>query len=132
MSNLALKVLEEFNEEEKIVIKSWAEDAIVIRNDNNLSKKEKIKKISQITNNNKIILKLIKGMAKFIKRHSWDERGWPARFALGGLTIGAAAGGTKAAGIATMGAGIGVPIIALTSAGGALLGTIVEELSKKK
>jgi hypothetical protein len=132
MSNLALKILDEFNEEEKEVIKNWAESAIVIRNNEALTRQEKVKQLSTITNKDKIILKFIKASAKFIKRHSWDERGWPARFALGGLSIGAAVGGSKAAGIATMGAGIGVKIFVLTSAGGALLGTIVEELSKKK
>jgi hypothetical protein len=132
MSNLAKNILREFNEDERIQIRSWAESAIIIRNNHELTSKEKITAMGKITNKNKIILKFIKATAKLLKRHSWDERGWPARLALGGLTLGAAIGGSKAAGIATMGAGMGVKIYILTSAGGALLGTIVEELSKKK
>ena len=50
--------------------------------------------------------------------------------ALAGLTIGAAVGGSKMAGIATAGMGIGVPIYVLSSAGGALLGTIIQEIKK--
>lgn len=38
--------------------------------------------------------------------------------------------GTEMAGIASAGIGVGVPVYLLTSAGGAFLGTLLEELKK--
>jgi hypothetical protein len=130
MSNLAKKIINEMSEEDQQTLRSWADEAYVIRNDENLTKSEKITKISTITNKNKITLKFFKSFFKLVKRHTWDERGWSARLALAGLTIGAAVAGTKMAGIATAGVGIGVPIYVLSSAGGALLGTIIQEVKK--
>ena len=46
-----------------------------------------------------------------IKKYTWDERGWPARMALAGFSLGAAVGGTKMAGIASAGIGVGVPLL---------------------
>lgn len=132
MGNLAKKIIDEFNDEEKEQIKSWAEDAYVIRSDSNLTKKEKIQKLGSITNENKVIIKFLTAFFKFIKRHAWDERGWAGRLTLGGLALGTSVAGTKMAGVATAGMGIGLPIWLLSSAGGALLGTIIQELSNKK
>lgn len=64
-----------------------------------------------------------------MKQHLWDERSWPARGALLGLTIGVATLGSEGAGIAALGGAIGVPVFLLTTAGGALLATIVSELT---
>ncbi len=131
MSNLALKVLAEFSDEDKVKIKSWAEEAYIIRNDSSLTKKEKLNKISSITNKNKIVFKFLRSLVCLIKRNTWDERGWPGRLALGGFALGVITSGSKMAGIASAGIGVGLPIYLLTSAGGALLGTIIEELHHK-
>ncbi len=72
---------------------------------------------------------LIQAM-KQIKTKAWDERGWPARLALAGLTAGVGGVGLEGAGIAAMGGAIGLPLFLRTSAGGALLGSIIQELEK--
>jgi hypothetical protein len=130
MSNIAKKLIDEMTLDEQDTLRSWADEACVIRNDDSLSKTEKVKKLTKITNENKITIKFFKAFFKAVKKHTWDERGWPARMALAGLTVGAAIGGTKMAGIASAGIGIGVPVFILSSAGGALLGTIIEEIKK--
>lgn len=132
MSNIAKKIIDEFNDEEKEQIKSWAEDAYVIRNDPNLTRKEKITNLGRITNKNKVIIKFLTAFFKFVKRHAWDERGWAGRLTLGSLALGTSIAGTKMAGIATAGMGIGLPIWLLSSAGGALLGAIIQELADYK
>lgn len=130
MSNLAKQLIEEMNEEEKRELRNWADDAYIIRNDSTLSNKEKLLKLTTITNKNKVALKFFKSFFKLIKKHTWDNRGWPARMALAGLTLGTAIAGTKMAGVASAGLGIGVPVYVLSSAGGALIGTIIQEIKR--
>ncbi|EPZ49623.1 hypothetical protein M902_0700 [Bacteriovorax sp. BAL6_X] len=131
MSNLAKKIVSNLTEEEQKELKSWADEAYVIRNSNDISRTEKIKRITKITIRSKVTSNVIVRFFRLLKKHSWDDRAWPARFALAGLTIGATVGGTKMAGVATAGIGVGIPIYILTSAGGALLGSIIEELKDK-
>lgn len=130
MSNLAKKLIEDMPQEDKNALRSWADDAYVIRNDNNLSKPEKLKKLALITKDNKVTIKFLQSVGKLIKKHTWDERKWPARMALVGLTLGGAVAGSKFAGVASAGMGVGVPVFLLSSAGGALLGTIIQETKK--
>lgn len=127
MSNLAKKILETYSEEEKIHIKSWAESALVIRNDQSLTKTEKLKKLSNLPIK-EAVQGFLSGLYKNIKRYGWDERSIPARGALIGLSP-LAIVGTKWAGIAASGSAIAVPVVLLTSAGGALLGTIIKEIN---
>lgn len=131
MSNLAKKLINEMSEEDQEELRTWADEAYIIRNDESINKKEKLKRIKSITNESKVTIKFFKVFFKFIKKHTWDERGWPARMALIGLTVGTAASGSKMAGIASAGIGIAVPVYVLSSAGGALIGTILQEIQKK-
>lgn len=131
MSNLAKKIINHLTEDEQKELKSWADEAYVIRNSNDISRTEKIKRITNITIKSKFTSNVIIRFFKLLKKYSWDDRAWAARLALAGLTIGATIGGTKMAGVATAGMGIGVPVYILTSAGGALLGSIIEELKDK-
>ena len=56
------------------------------------------------------------------------NRGWPARFAIVGLTIGTLGFSGKAAGLAAFGRALSIPIWLVLTAGGSLLGTIIQEL----
>tara|TARA_R110000868_G_scaffold117600_11_gene312355 strand:- start:16018 stop:16413 length:396 start_codon:yes stop_codon:yes gene_type:complete len=130
MSNLAKKIIEGMPANDKRDLISWAQKAYVIRNDENITNIEKVKKLTTLTRKHKIAISFIKSTGLLAKKHAWDERGWPARLALAGLTTGVAIAGSKMAGIASAGMGVGVPIYLLSSAGGALLGTIIEEINK--
>jgi len=58
--------------------------------------------------------------------------GFLGRLALSGLAIGVSAAGSKGAGIVALGTAIGVKLYLLTSAGGALLGTIIQEIERAR
>ena len=131
MSNPVRKITQEMPKEDRKILGFWAEEAQRIRNDETISKKEKIKKLIVVTNKSKIPIKFLKFFFKILKKNSWDDRGWPARMAFMGFIPGVAIFGSKMAGLATAGMGIGIPIYLLSAAGGALLGTIIEEMEKK-
>ena len=128
--SLARKLIQELNENDKKVIKSWADDAFIIHQDLSLSRIEKLKKYRSLENSNTIIKNFYKSIFLISKKQLWDKRSIPGRFAITGLILGTTISGGSMAGIATAGSGIGVPIFLLTTAGGALLGTIVKELKK--
>lgn len=130
MSNLASSILKEFTEAERQEIKSWAETAIVIRNDESLNQVQKVKRLYEESWKSNVITKFLKACLKLIKKHGWDERSMPAKLALSGVTFGVATMGTKFAGVASAGFGIGVPFFVLTGAGGALLGVILKEIDE--
>lgn len=129
MSNLAKNLVENMSDEEKIQVRNWAKSAYVIRNDESISSIQKIKQLMQLTSREKLLGSFFKKLGKIIKKHSWDERALAGKLALSGLVIGATISGTKMAGIATAGLGVGIPVYILTSAGGAFLGTIIQETS---
>ena len=66
------------------------------------------------------------------RRVLWDDRGWPARLGLIGVTVGATAFGGKAAGLATMGRGVAVPLWVVFGASGTFLGTLLDELAPSR
>src|SRR5262249_22565538 len=65
------------------------------------------------------------------KKILWDDRGWAARLALSGVTVGAVLFSGEGAGIAALGSAIGVPLWLVLGAGGAFLGCLIDELHKK-
>lgn len=130
MSNAAKKILEELNEDEKKKVLSWAENARVITNDGTLNKKEKVKKLYEVTVKEEVVVTFLKSFLKAIKTHGWGRRGWAGRLTLSGLALGLGTVGIQMTGVASAGFGIGIPIFLLTAAGGALLGTIIDELKR--
>lgn len=64
------------------------------------------------------------------KKHLWDNRGWGARLGMICLSVGGAVLGGKGAGIAALGGAIGVPLWLVVGAGGVVLGSLIDELSK--
>jgi hypothetical protein len=85
-----------------------------------------------------VVLALVKALAPAVtravgtsKQVLWDDRGWAARFALAGVTLGAAAFGGEAAGVAALGSAIGVPLWLVLGAGGSFLGAMIEELERR-
>jgi hypothetical protein len=130
MSNLAEDILKGFSDEERLEIKSWAEKAIVIRNDESLNQIQKVKKLYEESWRSSVITKFLKAFLQFIKKHGWDERSMPARITMSGAALGFVTMGTKLAGIASAGIGVGLPFFVLTGAGGALLGVIIQEATK--
>lgn len=131
MSNIVKQFIRELSEQDQQAVRSWAEEAIVIRNDEQINHSKKLKQLIYVTSKNEIVIKFLKQLALLLKKHGWDKRNWASRLALSGLLLGLGVGGGKMAGVASAGLGIGVPVYVLTSAGGALIGTILSEITKK-
>jgi hypothetical protein len=86
-----------------------------------------------------VVIALAKALAPEVHRAAaaskqvlWDERGWAARLGLAGVTLGAFAFGSEAAGVAALGSAVGVPLWLVVGAGGSFLGAMIEELERGK
>ena len=79
----------------------------------------------------KALYRTLKPYMDEVKRHGWDDRGVAGRFTLGGVVLGATVFSGQGAGLAALGSAIGLPLWFVLGTGGALLGTLVEELSKR-
>jgi hypothetical protein len=131
-SKLGMLVAEELSklpEEQRQLVLVWSQRALHITENQSLTVTQKARELQKLETAPFIKI-MLERMFNVSKAKLWDERSWPARLALGGLAVGVAAAGTEAAGIAAFGTAIGVKVYLLTSAGGALLGTIVQELRK--
>ena len=132
---LARQVVAELGREERLALYGWAQELLAIRSAR-ASRTRKALAAIRATTRRDTIVALVRQMRTRIqkagyksKRLLWDDRNWPTRLALSGVTMGLVAGGPGAgAGVAALGGAIGVPLWILTAAGGAFLGTLVEEL----
>lgn len=127
--NVTRNFVKELNHEEKQILLVWSQKALNIKNNSDLSNLEKIIAISKLENQepSKVIMsKLI----KTLKNKVWTNQSWARRLGFIGLGTGFTFGGA-AVGIATMGAGIGVPLAIMTAAGGVVLGAAIDEITKE-
>ncbi len=72
----------------------------------------------------------VKRVASCTKAMLWDNLAWPARLGMVALTVGTLGLSGEAAGLAVFGRAIAVPVWLVLTAGGALLGAIIQELQK--
>lgn len=121
------EAVERMDEDQRTLALAWAQKAQEISTRVDLSKSEKLRQLKGLETA-PVVKAFIIGLAAALKQHLWNERSWPARGALSGLALGVVAVGGQGAGIAAMGGAIGIPLFLLTTAGGALLGTVVSEL----
>ena len=132
---LAKEVVADLGHEERLALYRWAQELLAIRSAR-ASRARKALAAIRATTRRDTMVALVRQMRMPIqkagyksKKLLWDDRNWPARLALSGVTVGLVAGGPGAgAGIAALGGAVGVPLWVLTAAGGAFLGTLVEEL----
>lgn len=90
----------------------------------------KMRQALEITRSADVVKPIAITIGKEVKRVGWDERSWPARFALSGALATAAVFGGEGAGVAAFGTAVGVPLWMVTSAGAAFAGVLVEELER--
>lgn len=127
---LIKKELQSLNQKEKSNLLDWAIQVREIQQNNNLTKREKIYNLRSL-NNKKAFFNSIKLIQIFFSMR-WRKASWPTRLTL----IGGSAGllliaGSEGAGIAALGGAIGIPFFLITAAGGALIGTIINNLNNK-
>jgi hypothetical protein len=112
---------------------SWAYELDEIRK-SDLSVVEKKRKALKATVSQKAIIPILKSIRKNLnlvgkasKRIMWDERSLGAKITIVAVTIGTLGLPEEAAGIA-LGRAVGVPLWLVMTAGGSLLGLIIQEL----
>lgn len=123
--------------EQQIILLSWAYELDDIRK-SDLSVFEKKRRALRATVSKKAIIPIIKSIptnlklvGKASKRVMWDERSLGAKITIVALTIGTLGLSGEAAGIAALGRAVGVPLWLVITAGGSLLGIIIQELESQ-
>ncbi|MBK7844125.1 MAG: hypothetical protein IPJ71_10590 [Bdellovibrionales bacterium] len=124
-------VLSKLSNEEKDKVHKWATTSLHIVKDDSLSKRDKIKKLTKL-NPPKQIAPLIKSLLLVMKDKVWTDQSWARRGMAVGLGLGAAVFGSQAAGLASAGFGVGVPLALLTTVGATFLGVLVDEIEKER
>ena len=126
---MAVAVVNRATPTERELLSTWAKTLIAIR-DSDLSMFDKIKQSISETANSPALLPIFKVAFQEIEKVVWSDRGIPARFAIVAAT-GALALSGSGAGIAALGGAIGLPLWVVFGAGGAFIGTIVDEIAKQ-
>lgn len=123
-------IVHKLNENEISELKAWTERSLTVVNDKSLSRIDQIKAL-QKQNIPKQILPLLKAVFNLAKENIWENQSWARRIGSIGLLSGAVAFGSQAAGLATMGMGVAVPLALVTTTGGIVLGVLLDEVNKE-
>lgn len=127
---LAVTVVAQATSAEQLALLEWAQEMRTIRN-GSAPLIEKAMLAIQVTAKSEVLLPLMTVIGSELKRHGWDDRGLPARVAIGAAVAALTLSGSSA-GIAALGGAIGVPLWIVFGAGGAFVGVIIDELNKSK
>lgn len=120
--------LDSLNEEERKQLLTWAESVKTIQKDKDLSKKEKIRQLTKLSNS-----KAFKSCSKVAMSYSksyWKNASYAERLGIIGAGGALTLAGVGGAGIAALGGAVGVPLFLLTAAGGTFIGTIIDKIKK--
>ena len=93
---------------------NWSEKALAIRENTALSKSDKIRELAKIENV-EVVRVFLNIVFQALKDKVWTNQSWARRLGFAGFATGLTFGGTTV-GIATMGAGMGVPLMVMTAA----------------
>lgn len=133
---LVTTFVSEIEDADRQQLLAWAQQLVEIRN-SNLPAVAKASRALEASAKKEVVSATAKALYRRlepymeeVKRHGWDERGVAGRFTIGGVVLGATVFGGQGAGLAALGSAIGLPLWLVLGAGGALLGTLVEELSR--
>ena len=130
MQNVVSLVTKELTAEEKSKVLQWAEKSLVVIENKGLSKVEKVKQLNKLETP-KAVMIFFQALLRFLKNKAWTNQSWARRLGLIGATLGTAVFGTQAAGLATMGTGIGISLALVSTVGATFIGVLVDELSKE-
>lgn len=129
-TELGIAIVKTATPEQLTVLDVWAKRMLEIRN-SNMSMLLKARAAIKGTIELEAIAPIISLTAKEIKRIGWDERGYVAKWTIGAAVASLTLTG-QGAGIAALGGAIGVPLFVVFGAGGALAGTIIQEVAKAR
>lgn len=122
-------MVESASSEQRRALLQWALELEELRNCS-LGHAAKAQRAIQLTARKAVLAPLVRSNLQQTQQVLWSDRGWPARLALLGLTVGTLGFSGKAAGIAAFGRAAGVPLWLVFAASGALLGALIEELNR--
>lgn len=117
------------NSKEIRELKSWALSVKNIQVNSSLRYPEKINYLKSLDNK-----RAFKSLTKILAdktKSTWKNASWAKRLGVIGAGGALLTVGGSGAGIAALGGAIGLPLFLVTAAGGALVGTILDELDKK-
>ena len=125
----AIAIVNAYPKNERQRLLCWAQQVLAIRS-SNLSVKQKIMRIAQVTNELGLAKPLLAHVAAEIQRVAWTERSKPMKGVIGGAGIALIASiAGPMAGVAAFGSAIAVPVVLLGAGAGAVLMAIVDEIS---
>jgi hypothetical protein len=127
---LAIRIAASASDAEKEVLRQWIERLLELKT-LPLQPLDKAKQAISLTAKSDVVVSTVKLVARETKRLGWDERGVKGRLGIVGAGAGLALFGSQGAGIAALGTAIGVPLWVVFGAGGAFLGVLYEEITKK-
>lgn len=117
---------------ERDILLNWAQQMLMIR-DSNLPQKQKMVRCVQVTKELGATGPVFQHFWAVFKNLMWVDRSGPMKGLIGGAGLGMLAMlAGPMAGVAAFGGAIAVPVIVLGAGGGALLMTIIEELTRSK
>lgn len=119
------------SQKDKQNLLNWAIQVREIQENKSLTRKQKINYLRKL-NNKKAFFNSIKLVPSMLAK-KWRDSNLSAKLTLIGGSAGLFIAGIKGgAGIAALGGAIGLPFFLLTAAGGAFIGTIIDNLKNKK
>lgn len=124
---LAVHLARSGTQAEKAAVANWARELLAIR-DTSRSPWEKIMAALSVTAKGEVIWPALKMMAAELKRSGWDERSHTGRLASVGLGAGAALFAGQTAGVAALGAAMGLPIWIVVGTGDDFARALVEQI----
>ena len=149
---LAVRVLSNADDMQRKALSDWAEGLLVIRNSNK-SVVKKGREAIQFTAKSKVLIPLLKIIAKEIKidqfdasklnleskgsinrsiKSFWDNRSFPMKIGIGVFSTSLIIFGTQGAGIAAFGTAIGVPLWVVLGTGATFAAVLYEEATGRK
>jgi len=133
---LAKRVVASATPDQRQELLAWATELDAIRK-SPIKFILKARRAMKATVKRRVIAPILKGLRGDVKRVAsrtkamlWDNLAWPARLGMLGLTVGTLGLSGEAAGLAVFGRAIAVPVWLVLTAGGTLLGVIIQELQK--
>jgi hypothetical protein len=130
MRALVDDLLSGLTSEERLALQIWLEELLVIRRYAG-SNRQKMRLLLAALKKSQSIAPIAKTLFFKLKKHGWDGLGGVTKWAVGSAAVALFAFGGAGAGIAAFGGAIGIPLFIVFGAGGALAGTIIQEIDRR-
>ncbi|MCC8931918.1 hypothetical protein [Rhizobium sp. 'Codium 1'] len=128
---LAITISRSTSHTEADALRLWAQGLLSIR-ESDLSSYAKGRQAIALTASSKVIMPVLKMIARQSKTYGWDRRSPAQRIGMGAAATGIALFGGANAGIAALGTAIGVPLWIVLGGGAMFAKYLIDELSQRR